>query len=56
MLDRGEPLVDGLREVRAASDVWIESLSAPGGPVPAEVEGRLRAIRDRLERPPEGSS
>ena len=45
-------LVDGLRALRAVLDSWIDELARAGGPDPATLEGRLRAVRDRLEPPP----
>lgn len=46
-------LVDGLRALRTVLDSWIDELARDGGPDPAALEGRLRAVRDRLEPPPE---
>ena len=43
-------LVAGLRDVRAVLDAWIADLERDGGPAAADIEARLRAIRDRLER------
>ena len=44
------PLLDGLREMRAAIDGWIGELERDGGPDAGRLEARLRAARDRLER------
>ncbi|HSO30258.1 MAG TPA: prephenate dehydrogenase/arogenate dehydrogenase family protein [Candidatus Sulfomarinibacteraceae bacterium] len=41
-----------LRDLRAALDAWIQDLEREGGPDPARLESRLRAVRDRLDRPP----
>lgn len=46
----GAPLLEGLRGLRAAVDGWIAELERDGGPDPARLEARLRAVRDRLER------
>jgi prephenate dehydrogenase len=46
------PLVEGLGVVRAVLDRWIDDLTREGGPDPAGIEARLRAVRDRLEREP----
>ena len=45
-LTNGPAVADGLREVRAAIDDWIATLD--GDPVPADLEARFRAARDRL--------
>jgi len=43
----------GLRELRDVLDTWIDELEGrDGGPDPARLEARLRAVRDRLERAP----
>ncbi len=48
------PLVEGLGEVRAVLDRWIDDLTREDGPNQAAIEARLRAVRDRLEREPGG--
>jgi prephenate dehydrogenase len=45
-------LLLGLKDLRAAVDEWIAELERDGGPDPARLEARLRAVRDRLERAP----
>jgi prephenate dehydrogenase len=42
----------GLRDLRDVLDTWITELEGQGGPDPARLESRLRAVRDRLERAP----
>jgi prephenate dehydrogenase len=45
-------LAGGLRELRDVIDGWLAELERDGGPDPARLEARLRAVRDRLERAP----
>jgi len=45
-------LARGLGDLRAVLDAWIADLERVGGPDPGRLEGRLRAVRDRLERTP----
>jgi prephenate dehydrogenase len=42
-----------LHELRSVLDTWIEDLERAGGPDPARLEARLRAVRERLDRPAE---
>jgi len=42
----------GLRDLRDVLDAWLAELERDGGPDPAGLEARLRAVRDRLERAP----
>jgi prephenate dehydrogenase len=48
----GAALLEGLRDLRAVLDGWIAELARDGGPDPARLEVRLRAVRDRLEQAP----
>lgn len=44
-----------LRDLRTVLETWIAELEIDGGPDPARLEARLRAVRDRLE-PPAGQA
>jgi hypothetical protein len=41
-----------LHALRDVLDGWLADLERPGGPDPGQLEARLRAVRDRLERTP----
>jgi prephenate dehydrogenase len=45
----GAAIIGGLRDFQAVVDEWIAELERDGGPDPARLEARLRAVSDRLE-------